>query len=33
MHWLKNGGGGHVDDHLPGGKKGCLLLLELLFAH
>ena len=25
-HWLQQGDDGHHDDHLLGGKKGCLLL-------
>ena len=30
---LQQGDGGHHDDHLLGGKKGCMLLPELFAAH
>ena len=32
-HQLKLGDGGHNDDNLLGGKKGCMLLPELFAAH
>ena len=32
-HQLKQGDGGHNDDNLLGGKKGCMLLPELFAAH
>ena len=32
-HQLQQGDGGHNDDHLLGGKKGCMLLPELFAAH
>ena len=30
---LQQGDGAHPDDHLLGGKKGCMLLLELVAAY
>ena len=32
-HQMQQGDGGHHYDHLLGGKKGCMLLLELFAAH